>query len=228
MSETLSMLLFVALPYAALAVAIIGSVIRWRKAEFTISSLSSQLLESKKLFWGSIPFHWGIVLILTGHLFVLFLPSTVKWWNGAPLRLYAIEATGVALGLWTLFGILVLIARRMSNAKVRVVTTPMDVFVLLVLVVQIVTGLWVAIGLRFGSAWATGVVVPYIWSLLTLHPNPDLVAPFPLVLQIHIIAFSVFLLVFPFTRLVHFITFPLQYIPRPWQRVVRMREVERV
>ena len=228
MSETVSVMLFVALPYAALALAIIVSVVRWREAPFSISSLSSQLLESKKLFWGSIPFHWGIILILTGHLFVLFLPSTVDWWNGVPIRLYAIEITGVALGLWTLFGLIVLTYRRLTTAKVRVVTTPMDIVVLAVLFIQIVSGLWIAIGLRFGAAWATGVVVPYIWSLVTLQPEPGLISPFPLVLQIHVVSFWVFLAIFPFSRLVHMVTFPVMYLVRPWQRVVRMREVEKV
>ena len=220
MSETLSMLLFVAFPYAALALAIIVSIVRWRQAPFSVSSLSSQLLESKKLFWGSIPFHWGIIFILTGHLFVLFLPSTVDWWNGVPIRLYAVEVTGVALALWTLFGLTVLTYRRFSNAKVRVVTTPMDYVVLAVLFIQIVSGIWVAIGLRFGAAWATGVVVPYIWSLVTFQPEPGLISPFPLVLQIHVVSFWVFLAIFPFTRLIHVITFPALYVTRPWQKVV--------
>ena len=220
MSETVSVLLFVALPYAALTLAVVASIIRWRIAPFSISSLSSQLLESKKLFWGSIPFHWGIILILTGHLFVLFLPATVDWWNGVPVRLYAIEITGVALGLWTLFGLIMLTYRRFTTAKIRVVTKPMDYVVLAVLLVQIVSGLWIAIGLRFGAAWATGVVVPYIWSLVILQPEPGLVSPFPLVLQIHVVAFWAFLAIFPFTRLVHLVTFPGLYTTRPWQKVV--------
>jgi nitrate reductase gamma subunit len=220
MSETVSVLLFVAFPYAALALAIVAGIIRWRIKPFTISSLSSQLLESKKLFWGSIPFHWGIILILTGHLFVLFLPSTVDWWNGVPVRLYAIEITGVALALWTLFGLVMLTYRRLTTAKVRVVTKPMDYVVLAVLFIQIISGLWVAIGLRFGAAWATGVVVPYIWSLVILQPEPGLISPFPLVLQIHVVSFWVFLAIFPFTRLVHLITFPGLYGTRPWQKVV--------
>jgi nitrate reductase gamma subunit len=228
MSDTLSMMLFVALPYAAVLIAIVVSVLRWKRAPFTVSAISSQLLESKKLFWGSIPFHWGIVLILTGHLFTLFLPSTVAWWGGVPLRLYALEITGLALALWALFGIVVLLYRRMTTARVKVVTTPMDFVVLLVLLVQVVTGIWVAVGLRFGALWATGVVVPYVWSLVKLNPQPELIQPFPLVLQIHIISFWVFLLIFPFTRLVHLVTLPLPYLVRPWQRVIANREFERI
>ncbi len=228
MSDTLSMMLFVALPYAALLIAIVVSVLRWKRAPFTVSAISSQLLESKKLFWGSIPFHWGIVLILTGHLFTLFLPSTVAWWGGVPLRLYALEITGLALALWAAFGIVVLLYRRMTTARIKVVTTPMDFVVLLVLLVQVVSGIWVAAALRFGALWATGVVVPYVWSLITLNPQPELIQPFPLVLQIHILSFWVFLLIFPFTRLIHLITLPLPYLVRPWQRVIANREFERI
>lgn len=228
MSDTLSIMLFVAFPYAAFLVALVVSVIRWRRAPFTVSSISSQLLESKKLFWGSIPFHWGIILILTGHLFTLLLPSTVAWWGGVPLRLYALEITGLALAFWACFGILVLLYRRMTTARVKVVTTPMDFVVLLVLLVQVVSGIWVAVALRFGALWATGVVVPYVWSLMTLNPQPELIQPFPLVLQIHVISFFVFMLIFPFTRLIHLVTLPLPYLVRPWQRVVANREFERI
>jgi nitrate reductase gamma subunit len=159
---------------------------------------------------------------------VLFLPSAVDWWNGVPVRLYALEITGVALGLWTLFGLVVLTYRRLSVAKIRVVTTPMDIVVLAVLFVQIVSGLWIAIGLRFGAAWATGVVVPYVWSLVVLQPKPELIAPFSVVLQIHIVAFWVFLAIFPFTRLVHILTYPIMYLTRPWQKVVANRPARRV
>jgi nitrate reductase gamma subunit len=228
MSETVSVMLFVVFPYVAFMVALIVSVLRWRLAPFTVSSISSQLLESKKLFWGSIPFHWGIVTILAAHLFVLFLPSTVAWWGGVPIRLYAVEITGLALALWAGFGIIVLLYRRLTTARIKVVTTPMDIVVLLVLLVQVITGIWIAVGLRFGSLWSVDVVVPYVWSLIKLSPQPELITPFPFVLQAHILSFYVFMAIFPFTRLVHLVTLPLPYLIRPWQRVVHAREMNRV
>jgi len=221
-------MLFVVFPYVAFLLAIVVSVLRWRLAPFTVSSISSQLLESKKLFWGSIPFHWGIVIILTGHLFTLFLPSTVAWWGGVPLRLYALEITGLALALWAGFGVIVLLYRRMTTARIKVVTTPMDLVVLAVLLVQIISGIWIAIALRFGSLWSVDVVVPYVWSLITLDPRPELITPYAFPLQLHIVSFWVFLAIFPFTRLVHLVTLPLPYLMRPWQKVVHTREMERV
>jgi nitrate reductase gamma subunit len=216
--------LFGVVPYMAATLAIVVTIVRWRRAPFTVSSLSSQLLESKKLYWGSIPFHWGLTIILTGHLLALIVPRGFELWNGDPIRLYLLEITGVALGLWAAFGIAVLIYRRHSDARVARVTSPMDHLVLLVIAVQIISGLWIAIGYRWGSYWGTGVFVPYVRSLLRFQPEPGYIDPLPLALQIHVLAFFVFLAIFPFSRLVHIITLPLQYLFRPWQKVIANRE----
>lgn len=212
-------LLFVVLPYIGITLAVVGSVYRLKYRKFSVSSLSTQLLENRKLYWGSVPFHWGIVAILTGHLLALLVPIGFQAWNGSPVRLYILEITGFALGLWALGGLLVLGYRRLSSRRVKVVTTPMDYVVLLLLLAQIVTGLWIAAGYRWGSFWGTGVFVPWIWSLLTFRPRPELVADLPVVLQLHASLFWLFLIAFPFTRLIHIITVPVQYLMRPWQLV---------
>lgn len=216
-------LLFGVIPYAVTALAIVGTIVRWRLHPFSVSSLSSQLLESRKLYWGSVPFHWGLSLILVGHLAALIVPRGFEIWNGAPLRLYLLEMTGLALGLWAGFGIAVLIWRRLSNPRIRSVTSPMDGVVLAIIAAQIVSGVWIAIGYRWGSYWGTAVFVPYMRSLLTFRPDPSYVEPLPLMLKIHVLAFFAFLAVFPFSRLVHIITLPLQYLFRPWQKVTANR-----
>lgn len=221
---TTNELLFGALPYAVVVLAVAVTVIRWRSRPFSVSSLSSQLLESRRLYWGSIPFHWGLVLILTGHLAALVVPRGFELWNGDPLRLYLLEATGLALAIWAAFGIGVLIYRRLDSPRIRAVTTPMDLVVLVLIAAQIATGIWIAVGYRFGSFWGTSVFVPYIRSLLVFQPEPEFVDPLPLALQLHVLLFFVFVAVFPFTRLIHIITLPVQYLWRPWQRVVDMRE----
>ena len=214
-------LLFGVLPYVAVVVAIVVTVIRWRRHPFSVSSLSSQLLESRRLYWGSIPFHWGLSIILLGHIAALIVPRGFELWNGEPARLYLLEATGLALALWAGVGVVILIARRLSNPRIQAVTTPMDLVVLLVIAVQIVTGVWIAIGYRWGSFWGTSVFVPYMRSLFTFDPDPSYVDPLPVILKLHVLSFYVFLLVFPFTRLVHIVTLPLGYLTRPWQKVVR-------
>ena len=81
-------LLFVVLPYAAAAILVVVTIIRWRTHEFTVSSMSSQLLESRRLYWGSISFHWGLTLILLGHLLALLVPRSFELWNAVPLQLF--------------------------------------------------------------------------------------------------------------------------------------------
>jgi nitrate reductase gamma subunit len=216
-------LLFLIFPYIAIILAVVVTLYRAIYRPFTISSLSSQLLESNKLYWGSIPFHWGIVIVLLMHLLAILLPRGLTLWNAHPIRLYLLEITGLALGLWALVGLLVLIWRRISNKRVQAVSSPMDWVVLLLLLVSVVTGVITATAYRFGSYWFTGVFTPYIVSLLTLQPNVALVAPLPWVIKLHVFNFFVLLVVFPFSRLVHIITYPLSYLMRPWQIVVWYR-----
>ncbi|MCP3997631.1 MAG: respiratory nitrate reductase subunit gamma [bacterium] len=218
-----NMILFVAFPYVAIVVAVVGTVYRMTQRRFTVSSVSSQLLEGNKLFWGSVPFHWGILAVLLGHLVALVLPASIETWNQVPLRLYLLEFTGLALALWALFGLGVLVYRRITFAKIRVVTTRMDFVVLALLIAQVVTGVLIATLYRFGSSWGVSVFVPYVQSLFVLDPKPELVAPLPFILQFHASLFFVFLVVFPFTRLVHIVTLPLTYLVRPFQLVKWVR-----
>ncbi len=213
-------LLFLALPYAAISLFVAVTVYRFRERPFTVSSLSSQLLERKRLYWGSIPFHWGVVLILLGHLTALLVPRGVIWWGAVPLRSWLLEGSGAALALWALVGLLVLLWRRASDPRVRAVSTGMDYVVLLLLVVQLASGLWTAASYRFGSMWFAGVMTPYLWSILTLRPRPELLVDMAWPIQLHVAGFFVLLAVFPFTRLVHILTLPLGYLVRPWQIVV--------
>ena len=59
---------FVAFPYFALAIFVVVSIYRMIHRPFSVSSQSSQLLERRKLYWGSFPFHYGIVIVLLLHL----------------------------------------------------------------------------------------------------------------------------------------------------------------
>lgn len=217
-------LLFVIFPYVAAIVCIVGSVYRSIYRPFTISSMSSQLLERRKLYWGSISLHYGILIILSGHLLALLLPRGLMLWNAVPIRLYLLELTGLALGLWTLIGLCVLVHRRLTTRRLWPVTTRMDWVVLILLLVSVITGVWIATVYRFGSYWFTSVFTPYLLSLLTLQPRPELVAPLPWPIQLHVLNFFILLLIFPFSRLVHIVTYPAGYLLRPWQVVVANRE----
>ena len=212
---------FVIFPYLTLSVAVAVTAYRFVYRPLSVTSMSSQLLEANRLFWGSVPFHWGLSIILLVHLLALAAPEAILAWNGSPVRLYALEISGFGLGLWAFAGALILLVRRITVREVQQGATAMDLAVLVLLLLQIGTGLWTAT-FRFGSSWGAAVLTPYLRSILFLRPNPGLIADFPLAVRLHVIGFFVLVLVFPFSRLVHIITLPLGYLLRPWQLVIRL------
>ncbi len=219
-------ILFVIFPYISLALAIAVTVYRSIYRPFTVSSMSSQLFERKKLYWGSIPFHYGIVLVLLGHLLAMVLPQDLRIWNDVPIRLYLAELTGLMLGIWALVGLVILLWRRVSEKRLRVLSTPMDYLVLVLLLVSAISGVIIASLYRFGTFWFTAIFSPYLVSILTFQPQVSLVAPLPFLIKLHVTNFFILLAVFPFSRLVHIITYPLGYLIRPWQIVIYNRKVK--
>ena len=213
-------LFYIIFPYVAFTLAIVVSVQRYLKRGFTYSSLSSQFLESDELFYGSVPWHIGIMVVLLGHVIGFAIPRQVLWFNGVPARLYVLEATGLLFGLLALVGIVSLIVRRFTSPRIRAVTSWMDVVVLLVLLVQVVLGVYTAVFYRWGSSWYATSAVPYLRSLFTLQPDLTMIAPLPLAVKLHILNAYVFLAILPFSRLVHMLVVPIHYLWRPYQLVI--------
>src|SRR5512135_1203359 len=121
----LNVLLFAALPYVAMVLFLIVSIERYIHAPFQFSSLSSQFLETKALFWGSVPFHLGILTLFAGHLVGFCFPRQMTLWNVIPLRLFILESTALAAALLTLVGLVGIIVRRATTPRLRGVTTTM-------------------------------------------------------------------------------------------------------
>ena len=217
-------ILYIALPYAALLLAAAGSVYSYTKREFTFSSQSSQFFEGRALFWGVQPFHWGAVVVLSGHLLCFLFPAAVLSWNAVPARLFAFELASFAAGILMLAGLLILLFRRLASAKLRAVTTPMDYAVLLVLISQVTLGILTALLYRWGSSWFAGLLSPYLASLFKLSPVIGGVANMKPVIQAHVIMAFILAALIPFSRLAHILVFPLPYLWRPSQLVVWNRD----
>lgn len=217
---TLDILLFIAFPYVALVVFVIGAIHRYRSTGFAYSSLSSQFLEGKKLYWGSVPFHWGILVVFVVHLLAFLLPKTILLWNSHPVRLIALEVTGFIFGLSVLIALTSLIVRRLTDSRLRAVTSKMDIFIELLLLAQIVLGCWVALGYRWGSSWFAADLSPYLWSLIKMQPDIGAMSAMPWVIKLHVVGAFLLLFMIPFSRLVHFLVAPINYLWRPYQQVL--------
>ncbi len=211
---------FTVFPYLALVIFLVGSVYRYLNRGFQVSSLSSQFLERKQLFWGSQPFHYGILFLFFGHLVAFLFPGSVLAWNGSPVRLLILEMSAFAFGLAVLVGLVLLIRRRLSSSKVLMVTNRMDMLVYTVLLVQVISGLTVAFGDRWGSSWFASVLTPYLRSVFAFNPDVAAVSAMPWTVKLHIFSAFLIIAVIPFTRFVHFLVAPIDYIWRSYQLVI--------
>ncbi len=212
--------LFVGLPYAALAIMLVGTILRYMNKGFTVSSLSTQFLEGKSLFWGSQPFHWGLMFLFFGHLVAFLFPKSVIAFNAVPVRLLILEVTAFAFGIATLFGIIMLVIRRMTNKRIQLVTSKMDMVVFATLLTQIISGVWIAYFHRYGSTWFAASITPYLYSIFTFSPDISVVATMPLAVKIHILSAFAIIGIIPFSRYMHFLVYPIAYIWRPYQKVI--------
>jgi nitrate reductase gamma subunit len=215
----LNPLLFGVLPYLALFVFFLATIQRYRTQPFTYSSLSSQFLENRLHFWTVVPFHYGILLVLAGHLAAFLLPRQILSWNSNPLRLLLLESTALIFGLLTLVGLGAAILRRLTVAKVSRVTSGGDWVLYAMLLVQVASGVAIALLYPWGSSWFAALAAPYLWSIVKLHPHVEYVAALPWLVKLHIIDAYAVIGYFPFTRLVHALVMPNPYLWRKPQVV---------
>jgi nitrate reductase gamma subunit len=222
-----NLLLFVVLPYFAIGLFILVTIQRYRKAPFTYSSLSSQFLENRQHFWGMVGLHYGILVVLTGHLIGLLIPRQMLAWNSRPLRLYVLELTGLLFGLMALVGICAALHRRMVTPKVRMVTSTADWLITALLAFQIAAGIYIAVVYPWGSSWYAVSAAPYLWSVFTFRPDATYLTTMPIAVKVHIVNAWLIVAAFPFTRLVHLLVAPLPYL---WRRpeVVRWYGIRRL
>jgi len=216
----LDILLFVVFPYVAVLLAVGVSVYRYFTNRFSYSSLSSEFVEKDWLFWGAVPWHYGVVPTLLIHLAGFAVPGLLAILHGTANRLYILELIGKVFALMAFAGIVVLLVRRLSRSRIRVVTSAMDWVVLVLLLNQIFLGLWIAFFYRWGAAWYIHTVTPWVVSLATFQPQPEYVTALPLVPKLHFLNATLLIALFPFSRLVHLVTLPITYLYRRLQIVI--------
>ena len=223
----LDQLLFGVAPYVALVSFFLVTIQRYRAQAFTYSSLSSQFLENERHFWGMVPLHYGIIVVIAGHIVAFLFPREVLAWNGHPIRLYILEISALIFGLLTLLGLVSALIRRLANNKVRKVTTTADILLYMLLLVQVGSGVHIALNHSWGSSWFAASAAPYLWSIVMLDPDISYVLAMPFAVKLHIVNAFVVIGFFPFTRLVHILVVPNPYLWRKPQIVRWNREPER-
>ncbi|MFB4298551.1 respiratory nitrate reductase subunit gamma [Actinomadura sp. NTSP31] len=222
-------LLWVALPYVTLAVFVLGHVWRYRYDKFGWTTRSSQLYENRLLRIGSPLFHFGILVVLLGHVGGILVPESWTDAVGISEDMYHAMALvlGTIAGACTIVGLAILIYRRRTVGPVFSATTRNDKLMYAVLGATILLGLSatvVANMLGGGYDYRTTVSV-WFRSIFYLDPHAGLMGDVPILFKLHAISAMVLFCIWPFTRLVHMLTAPVGYLTRPYI-VYRSRDVQ--
>jgi len=226
MANYINQFFFGIYPYIAISVFFLGSLLRYDRDQYTWKASSSQLLSKKDMRLGSNLFHIGIIALFFGHLMGLLTPHWAYHFmmSAGTKQMVAMTAGGI-FGLTCLAGMILLIRRRMLDARIRATSQATDLPILLILFVQLVLGL---LTIPFSAQHMDGssmlALASWAQHLVTFQGDAaSFVIGEAFIFKIHLFLGLTIFLVFPFTRLVHVWSVPIQYLTRSGYQIVRKR-----
>ena len=200
----LNTLLFGYYPYVTMSVFIIGSIARYDRDQYTWRTGSSQLLRAKELRLGSNLFHIGILLLFVGHFVGLLTPPAVYHGLGlstSAKQILAVVAGGVFGGVCAK-GIYILIRRRLTDARIRATSSRMDIFILLLIGVQLALGL-LTLPISISHSDGANMLLLSEWAqrIVTFRSGAaDQISDIGIIFKLHLFLGMTIFLVFPFSR----------------------------
>lgn len=212
--------LWAVLPYIAITSFVLGHLWRWRYDQFTWTTRSTQLLESRWLKIGGPLFHFGLLAVVGGHVIGILIPESVTNSLGVSENSYRIfsAAMGTLAGTAMLGGLAILIVRRLMNKRVAATTRGWDVAVMVLLAFMVFTGMWntVVENLINGGYNYRETVSPWFRGLFLFDPDVSLMtaSAVPVSYQLHALGGWVVFAIWPYTRLVHAWSVPITYLRR--------------
>ena len=213
MNELLSSsyLIWGVFPYVALTLFFVVPFIRMIYRPFGLTTRASGIFLGRDILGlAAHLLHWGIFLVFFGHLAGL-IGGILGWgsWVGA---FFWMATLG---GLAAITGSIIALVRRVRVPEMRAMSQPDD---------YIVHGFLIAIlGIAIFQAlvhkiWGVAfTAAPWFASLWRFSPEPELMASAPLLTKLHVLLAFAFAAYFPFTKLIHAWTLPVNYLVRPYQ-----------
>ncbi len=216
--------LFGIYPYIALTVFLLGSLIRFDREQYTWKSDSSQLLKRGQLRLGSNLFHIGVLFLFFGHFVGMLTPHVVyePFISTGAKQILAMVSGGTA-GVLAFIGLTLLLHRRLTEPRIRATSRFSDIFILLLLWIQLLLGL-ATIPLSAQHLDGSMMVRLAEWGqrIVTFRGGAvELLEGAGWIFKTHLFLGMTIFLVFPFTRLVHVWSgfAATTYAVRAWQLV---------
>lgn len=205
------------LPYIALTILIGGTIVRYTVSERNWTTKSSEFLDKKSLKWANPIFHLGLLMAFGGHFIGILVPKFVTEAAGTDEATYHMIslAGGIPAAVLFLGGFLWLMKRRFfGSARMQVNTSSTDKLLYLLLLLTIVSGtagtlMNISAGFDYRES-----ISPWFRSVLMLSPDVSLMKDVPAVFQFHMFMWMMVAIVFPFSRLVHCLSLPFEYLMR--------------
>ncbi|MFC6170910.1 respiratory nitrate reductase subunit gamma [Loigolactobacillus jiayinensis] len=187
-------------PYLMLGSFVFGTIIRFAFFHPTVTAKSSELLEKKTLMIGSIMFHVGIIGVFFGHIIGVLIPKA--WTDALGIsdefyhHIIAMPA-GAFFGILATVGVYILCFRRFHDQRVFHASSTGDLVVI------------VAPDFNYRTSLAI-----WVRQIFMFHPDFRLMLQVPLMFKFHVIFGFMIFGAFPYTRLVHALALPWQYVSR--------------
>ncbi|MBW7916570.1 MAG: respiratory nitrate reductase subunit gamma [Trueperaceae bacterium] len=213
----MSTFLWAVYPYICVTLFFVVPFIRLRKRPFEYTTRASSIFARASLGWASLLMHWGIVLLLVGH--AIGIVGAVLGLGSWVVGFFWIGALG---GLMALAGSVTALVRRIAVPNVRAMSQHDDYGVHVFLIVIIGLALYQALARWiWGASFNAGL---WLASVFRFQPQPELMEGAPIYTQLHVFFALTLFAYFPFTKLVHAWTLPVNYMVRPY---VSMRTPKR-
>lgn len=229
--SNVDLLVFGVYPYIALAICLVGSWARFDLSQYSWKAGSSQIFsqtpaDRRYMRVASNLFHVGVLFILAGHFVGLLTPEAVYHHviGTAEKQLLAMVSGGF-FGVLCFIGLVMLLHRRLFNPRVRASSSVSDILILVVLLTQLSLGLLTIVA---STQHLDGSVMVMLadWAQYTVTLQPQraaaAIAQVGLVYKLHVFLGLTLFVLFPFTRLVHFVSAPVWYLGRRYQ-IVRQK-----
>lgn len=222
MEHYLNNFLFTYFPHIAFAIFWFGIVTRIVYANKSIQARSTQLLADKNLKLGSNLFHFGIIAVFLGH-FTLFIPEKLYHLiiTTETKRVIALSM-GSFFGIMAFIGMIILVFRRTSDERIKNTSSFHDYFIIILLLVEAGLGLFSVLTTAQSTVEEYAALGIWAQKIITFQPDAGaVIALHSITYKIHIFTGLMIFMIFPYTKLMHMLVFPVIYFIRKGYQLVR-------